>query len=232
MEGKWIFMKCSGQVGHSIKNNWQDGFISCSTLLKLGMSDVCVVKFTIRGSFNAGKLGNCILQWRHNERDSVSNHQPRHSFLNRLFRRGSNKTSTPRVTGLCAGNSPGTGEFPHKWPVTRKMFPFDNVIISYHFSIFEAIYIAFFYVWLSYDVDCRKLGLNTLRMRLNRRHFANVILKCIFLKENVLISTEISRNVIPMCPINNIPALVQIMAWRCAGDKHYRNQWWLSNGRI
>ena len=26
--------------------------------------------------------------------------------------------------------SPWTGEFPHKWPVTRKMFPFDDVIMS------------------------------------------------------------------------------------------------------
>ena len=41
------------------------------------------------------------------------------------------KTPKLRVTGLCAGNSLGTGEFPHKWPVTRKRFPFDDVIMSY-----------------------------------------------------------------------------------------------------
>ena len=52
------------------------------------------------------------LQWRHNGRDSVSNHQPHDCFLNRLFRRRSKKTSKLRVAGLCAGNSPGTGEFP------------------------------------------------------------------------------------------------------------------------
>ena len=51
------------------------------------------------------------LQWRHNGRDSISNHQPRDCILNRLFRRRSKKTSKLRVTGLCAGNSPGTGEF-------------------------------------------------------------------------------------------------------------------------
>ena len=51
------------------------------------------------------------LQWRHNRRDSVSNHQPHDCLLNRLFRRRSKKTSKPRVTGLCLGNSPGTGEF-------------------------------------------------------------------------------------------------------------------------
>ena len=53
-----------------------------------------------------------LLQWRHNGRDGVSNHQPRDCLLNRLFRRRSKKTSKLRVTGLCAGNSPGTGEFP------------------------------------------------------------------------------------------------------------------------
>ena len=54
----------------------------------------------------------CTLQWRHNRRDSVSNHQPYHCLLKRLFRRRSKKTSKLRVTGLCAGNSPVTGEFP------------------------------------------------------------------------------------------------------------------------
>ena len=52
------------------------------------------------------------LQWRHNGRDSVSNHQPRGCFLNRLFRHRSKKTSKLRVAGLCAGNSPEAGEFP------------------------------------------------------------------------------------------------------------------------
>ena len=39
------------------------------------------------------------------------------------------KTSKLHVTGLCAGNSPVTGEFPAQRPVTRKMFPFDDVIM-------------------------------------------------------------------------------------------------------
>ena len=69
------------------------------------------------------------LRWRHNGRDSISNHQPHDCFLNRLFRRRSKKTSKLRVTGLCAGNSPVPGEFPRKWPVTRKMFPFDDGIM-------------------------------------------------------------------------------------------------------
>ena len=52
------------------------------------------------------------LHLRHNDHDGVSNHQPHDCLLIRLFRRRSKKTSKLRVTGLCAGNSPGTGEFP------------------------------------------------------------------------------------------------------------------------
>ena len=54
----------------------------------------------------------CALQWRHNEQDGALNHQRLHCLLNHLFERRSKKTSKLRVTGLCAGNSPVTGEFP------------------------------------------------------------------------------------------------------------------------
>ena len=53
-----------------------------------------------------------LLQWRHNEHDGVSNHQPHDCLLNRLFRRRWKKISKLRVTGLCAGNSPVNSEFP------------------------------------------------------------------------------------------------------------------------
>ena len=52
------------------------------------------------------------LQWRHNGRDGVSNHQPHDCLLNRLSWCRSKKTSKLRATGLCEGNSPGIGEFP------------------------------------------------------------------------------------------------------------------------
>ena len=54
----------------------------------------------------------CSLRWRCNDRVGVSNHQPYDCLLNRLFRHGWKKTSKLRVTGLCEGNSPVTGEFP------------------------------------------------------------------------------------------------------------------------
>ena len=122
------------------------------------------------------------LQWRHDERDGVTNHQRLDSLLNLLFRGRSKETSELPVTGLCEGNSPLTDEFPaqhysdvimntkasqitslaivysivysgadqrkpsklrvtggihqrpvkspHKGPVKRKIFPFDDVIMK------------------------------------------------------------------------------------------------------
>ena len=43
--------------------------------------------------------------------------------------------------------------------------------------------------------------------------------KCIFLNENYRILIGISLKSIPMSPIDNKPALVQVMAWRRTGDK-------------
>ena len=90
--------------------------------LLLGANDL-VPCFVVRS------LHLYTLQWRHNDQDGVSNHQPRGCLLNRLFRRRSKKTSKLRVTGLCVGNSPGPVNSLHKGPVTWKMFPFDDVIM-------------------------------------------------------------------------------------------------------
>ena len=62
-------------------------------------------------------------------------------------------------------------------------------------------------------------GLNTLRPRQDDRHFPDDSFKWIFLNENVWISIEVSLKFVLKGPINNIPALVQIMAWRRPGDK-------------
>ena len=70
--------------------------------------------------------------------------------------------------------------------------------------------------YLPHRIDVR---INTLRPRQNGRHFADDIFKCIFLNENVWILIKISLKFVPKGPINNIPALVQIMAWRRPGDK-------------
>ena len=61
--------------------------------------------------------------------------------------------------------------------------------------------------------------LNTLRSRQNGRYFADDTFKRIFLNEDVRILITISRKFVPKGLIVNIPALVQIMAWRRPGDK-------------
>ena len=71
------------------------------------------------------------LHWRHNDHNGVSNHQPHCCLLNCLYRRSSKKTSKLCATDLCMGNSPGPVNSPHKGPVTRKMFPFDEVIMNF-----------------------------------------------------------------------------------------------------
>ena len=60
---------------------------------------------------------------------------------------------------------------------------------------------------------------NTLRPRQDSRHFPDDIFKCIFLNENATISFKKSLKFVPKVRINNIAALVQIMAWRRSGDK-------------
>ena len=99
----------------------------------IGMTPDGSLLFAPRCSF-----GQVTLRWRHNGCDSVSNHQPYYCLLNSLFRRRSKKTSKLCVTGLC--------------PVTRKMFPFDDVTMRA--------------ICLSYNNSSKykKTGLHLLRM--------------------------------------------------------------------
>ena len=77
------------------------------------------------------------LLWRHNGRDNVSNHQHHDCWLNRSFRRESKKTSKLRVTGLCAVIHMWPVISPHKWPVTRKMFSFDDVRVWREIALYR-----------------------------------------------------------------------------------------------
>ena len=61
--------------------------------------------------------------------------------------------------------------------------------------------------------------LNTLRPRQNGRHFPDDIFKWLFLNVNGWIPIKITLKFVPKGPVNNIPALVEIMAWRRSGDK-------------
>ena len=73
---------------------------------------------------------NCSLQWRHNGRDGVSNHQPHDCLLNRLSRHKSKKTSKRRVIGLCEGKSQETGEFPAQRDSYAEIVAIDDVIME------------------------------------------------------------------------------------------------------
>ena len=93
-----------------------------------------------------------LLQWRHNERDGVSNQEPHDCLLNRLFRRRSKKTSKLRITGPCEGIYRWPVNSPHAGPVTREMFPFDDITmpISYNpllpltLLLYDKTYIPYF----------------------------------------------------------------------------------------
>ena len=104
---------------------------------------------------------NMSLRWRHNGHDSVSNHQPHDCLLNHLFRRRSKKTSKLWVTGLLCGEL----NSPHKWPVTWKMFPFDDVITrSGSWWIFDCFWQTVLKNWWGYPRCFRKyilVGLNS-----------------------------------------------------------------------
>ena len=70
------------------------------------------------------------LQWRHNERDDVSNRQPHDCLLNRLFSTGADhRHQSCALLDFVRGIYRWPVNSPHKEPVTRKMFPFDDVIM-------------------------------------------------------------------------------------------------------
>ena len=66
------------------------------------------------------------LQWRHNERDGVTNHWRFDCLPSRLFRCRPKNPSELRVTGLCVGNPPATGGFP-----TQTTSNAENISISW-----------------------------------------------------------------------------------------------------
>ena len=124
----------------------------------------------------------------------------------------------------------------HKWPVTRHMFPFDDVIMN--FILFLPLWLILNNMALHMDevmvisksafyfpdnhqqiISQASCLVNTLRPRQNGTHLADNIFKCIFLNENVWIWIKISLKFVPKGPIDNMQALVQIMAGCQTSDK-------------
>ena len=100
--------------------------------------------------------------------------------------------------------------------VADVLVPNRHRVISKHYAVSASTLTSHKWYYTTYIWH---YSFNTLRPRRNRRHFADDIFKCIFLNENEWISLRISLKFVPKGPINNIPALVQIMAWRRSGDK-------------
>ena len=130
---------CVNWLGHHWFRLWQFWWqsISCATADQLLIRPSGYTKIEIgvepqAHCFNEMDLKMSpakSLQWLYDGCDGVWNNQPHDCLLDRLSRHRSKKTSKLCVTGPCAGNSPVTSEFSAKGPVTRKMFPFDDVII-------------------------------------------------------------------------------------------------------
>ena len=102
---------------------------SWAVMFACAMQSLSVLKQDIL--FHISTHVTLSLQWRHNGCDGVSNHQPHNCLPNSLFRRRSKKTSKLRVTDLCAGNSPVTGEFP-----AQRASNGENVSIWWHYHAF------------------------------------------------------------------------------------------------
>ena len=106
----------------------------------------------------------------------------------------------------------------HKWPVRRKMFPFDDVIMK---QTWLCILRHFHWVRPTTDNDILVLVycFNTLKAIQNYCHFTDNIFQWIFLNENMWILIKISLKSVPRGRINNVPALVQVMASFRPGNK-------------
>ena len=74
----------------------------------------------------------------------------------------------------------------------------------------------YFIILLS--ISIAHCSFNTLRLK-NGRYFSDDIFKCVFLNENIRISTKISLKFYPRNPIDNNSALVRLMAWCLVGHK-------------
>ena len=101
---------------------------------------------------------------------------------------------------------------------TRRTGSYDKLYLTKYQHDWH--FVVFCYGLLLIDCICiLQYCFNSLRPRQHGRHFADDIFKCIFLDEDVWIPIKISLKFVPKGPINNILALVQIMAWRRPGDK-------------
>ena len=83
-----------------------------------------------------------LLQWRHSGRDDISNHQPRHCLYSNVYSGADQRKHQSSVSlAFVRGIHRWPVNCPHKWPVTRKIFPFDDVIM--YATVYELISLKF-----------------------------------------------------------------------------------------
>ena len=148
------------------------------------------------------------------------------------------------LLALCAGNSPVPGEFPAQRPVTRSFDVFFDLHLNKRLSKqwwgwwFDTLSSPLWrhrnagvnmilgptshgILWM-YWLFCALIFVNTLRRWHNGCHFADDIVRRIFVNENYCILIQISPKYGPNGPIVNMPLLVQIMDWRRTGQVYWR----------
>ena len=105
------------------------------------------------------------LRWRHNGCDSVSNDQPRECLLRRAHQR---KHQSSASLAFVRGIHRRPVNSPHKWPVTRKMFPFDDVIMFSKTLPVLISTVSLEDVWPS-TIQCNSIYLMSCKAEVNKR---------------------------------------------------------------
>ena len=138
----WFKKRWVKQMGESVQ--WVSSFLQfrffgseqiqkmfkASSDDKVSQSTIISSSYYWKQELFRAQLSNCSLQWCHKKRDGVSNHQPHDCLLNRLFKaQNQRKPQTSATRAFVRGINQWPVNSPHKGPITRKMFPFDDVIM-------------------------------------------------------------------------------------------------------
>ena len=108
---------------------------------------------------------------------------------------------------------------PHKWPVTRKMFPFDNVIMLYDISR----------KFTQYFIDATHcVYINSLSPGRSECDSKNGIFNLALVIGIFRSSHDNALRSMPHDLTGDKSTLVQVMAWCRQATSHYLSQWWLS----
>ena len=185
-------------------------------------------------------LNAATLRWRHNVRDSVSNHQPHHCLLSRLFRRRSKKTSKRCVTGLClCGEFTGDRWIPRTNGQSRGK--------CFHLMT-SSSWRKRFVLWQTCDESSRTIPQRGVYVVKHGELLVAKIYGLLWMPiQNDFISgvaiwnSEMSvsfisiNSLVPGATIwrnRFMSTVLQVMAWWLTPPSHYLNQWWLIISKV